>query len=67
MEDLDKVTALLGPLVEACSDLFESVTTHLRLPLKSRVVVPSDSMSCPTVDALRSTSTRAVANFGRRP
>jgi hypothetical protein len=60
------VTAVLGPLVEACSDLFESVTTHLRLPLKSCVVVPSDGGNCLTADALRSTSTRAVANFGHR-
>jgi len=54
VEDLDKVTAVQGPLVEACSDLFESVTTHLRLLLKSCVVVLPDGGSCLTVDALHS-------------
>ena len=54
MEDLERVTAELGPLVEVCSDLFESVTTHLRLLLKSCVVVLPDGGSCLTVDALHS-------------
>ena len=67
MEDLDKVTAVLGPLVEVCSDLFASVTTHLRLPLKRCVVVSSDSGSGLTADDLHSNRTRAVANFGHRP